>query len=281
MVQVHVWNFLGSKRAWGHASLHVGTTYISWWPGPQEDREYKLGRELDVYSVPHIFDQTFEDDQELEGRPGHPRPPDHTIGFSGLDEPRILDWWKAFGVEGRAWSTLGQNCSTTVGRALMVGGGDDYAEGLIGWWHSWNMVWQPADVLRYAQSIERGLRSAGDRWFAINFLRRFTRSPLAMTSLTLSMDERGLATALFDEYGADARRVEEVFRELDEYRNSYADDAAEVYVNILKQRGGAPLEAVKRSPALRERLIKVLNEGWTSAGKQKCIDFLKQSAGPR
>lgn len=275
MIQVHVWNFLGSKQTWGHASMHVGTTYISWWPGGA-GRHYKLSRGLPVYSVPHIFGQTFEDDQELEGDGGPKRKPDHTLHLNGLAEHRVLHWWSTFGVPGNVWTTLGQNCSTTVGRALMVGGGDDYAEGLVGWWHSWNMVWQPADVLRYAQAIKRGLLSKARRSFAINFIRRFTRSPLAITSLTLWMDEQGLATALFNEHGADAHRVAEVFRELDEHRNSEADDVAEVYVNLLMQRGGSPLEAVRRSAALKERLIKVLREGWTSPGEQKCIDFLKQ-----
>jgi len=277
MIQVHVWNFLGSTQAWGHASLHVGQTYISWWPSG-EGRRPKLSERLPVYSVPHISGQTFQRDQELEGEDGPPRPPDHTLHLNGMDEPRILQWWTTFGKPGIVWTTLGQNCSTTVGRALMVGGGDDYAEGIIGWWHSWNMVWTPSDVLLYAQAIERGLRSAGARWFAINFVRRFTHSPLAMTSLTLSMDTTGLATALFNEHGADANRVDQVFRELDEHRNSYVGDVAETYVNLLMQCGGSPLQAVKRSPALKSRLTDVLNEGSISARQQKCIDFLNSLA---
>jgi len=90
------------------------------------------------------------------------------------------------------------------------------------------------------------------------------------------MDEQGLATALYNEHGADAGFVEAVFRELDEHRNTDADDVAEVYVNLLKQRGGAPLDAVKRSATLRAQLVKVLREGWTSAGEQECITFLEQ-----
>jgi hypothetical protein len=242
--------------------MHISPNkYISWWP------EHK------AVSAPHIDHADFDEDQKAEDR--DPQPP---VRLQGLDENRILDWWASFDVPGKPWTLVGQNCSTTVGRAPMVGGGDDYAEGIVGWWHSWNMVWIPADVLRYAQAIQRGLLSTAGRWFAINFIRRFTESPLAMTSLTWSMDEKGLATALFNEQGADAQRVEEVFRELDEHRNSDADDVAEVYVNLLMQRGGAPLEAVKRSSSLKERLIKVLGEGWTSPGEQKCIDFLKRLA---
>ena len=32
MVTVHIWNFRGTKQAWGHASLELDRTYISWWP---------------------------------------------------------------------------------------------------------------------------------------------------------------------------------------------------------------------------------------------------------
>jgi hypothetical protein len=232
-----------------------------------------------IYSVQHIFGQTFQKDQEYEGEEGKPREPDHTLRLEGLDEARILKWWRTYGTPGNVWSTLGQNCSTTVGRALMVGGGDDYARGFSGWWHSWNMVWAPSDVLSYARSIERGLRAMADRRFAVNFIRRFTRSPLGFTSLTLAMDERGLAAALFHEHGGEAMRVEEVFRELDEHRNSHADEVAEAYVRMLMLHQGAALDAVRWSSTLRERLIKVLREGWTTPSEQKCIDFLKKLAG--
>jgi hypothetical protein len=47
MILVQVWIFVGSKRAWGHASMHVDRTYISWWPGG-EGRNYKLSRSLPV-----------------------------------------------------------------------------------------------------------------------------------------------------------------------------------------------------------------------------------------
>jgi hypothetical protein len=254
--------------------MHVGTTtYISWCPG-DKNRIQMLGVSVPIYS-PHIENRTFEDDQKPEGEGGSPRPPEHTVAINGLDETRILTWWQTFKHPGNAW-WLGRNCSTTVGRALMMGGGDDYARGFTGWWRSWHTIWWPEAALRYAQAIETGLLSAGSRWFAINFIRRFTTSPLAMTSLTWSMDESGLARALFNEYGSDAARVEEVFRELDEHRNYESDAVAEAYVNLLMQRGGSPLEAVRRSQSLKERLLKVLREGWTTAGEQQCIDFLKK-----
>jgi len=277
MIRVHVWNFLGSSQAWGHASLHINHEYISWWPGG-ENRHPKLTNGVPVYSVAHIQGQTYKDDQHLEARDPKgeiPQPPDHTIPLNGLDEKRILTWWKMYSRPGRPWTTLGQNCSTTVARAMALGGGDDYSEGFGGWWASWNTIWTPADVLRYAQAIARGLRTAGSRPFAINFVRRFCTSPLGFTSVTLSMDEEGLANALYKEHGSEAAKVHAVFKELNENRNSDADDVAEIYVRLLMKHKGHALDVVKHNPKLRDLLAEVMKKGWTTAGEQECIDFLK------
>ncbi|NNF05900.1 MAG: hypothetical protein HKN21_04005, partial [Candidatus Eisenbacteria bacterium] len=218
MIQVHIWNYRGLKTAMGHASMHVGASYISWWPAGTS-RRFKIptaiGRAVPLYSVDHIHGQSFDDDKLLEALDANsiwdatlgtfvdsttglmvkPMDPDHTITIDGLDEGRILTWWSTFNVPGRQWSTLGQNCATTVGRALMMGGGDDYALGASGWWHSWNMVWQPNDALRYAQAIARGLGVRAGEHEAINFVRRFVTSPLGLTSVSWSVDEQAMADA--------------------------------------------------------------------------------------
>lgn len=271
MILVHVWNYRGLDTAVGHASMHVGETYISWWPDTQQATP-KLPPSLGgnrIFSAKHIHGRTFEQDKRDEESAPH-----HTIPLDGLDERSILQWWQKFSVPGRLWSTLGQNCSTTVGRALMIGGGDDFALGARGWWHSWNLVWKPDDVLAYAREIRRGLARKGERAKAITLIRRFCRSPLAMTSITLSMDEEGLALALYEELGSDTVSVYRVFEELDERRNTDADDVAELYVNLLRARKGAPLSAVARDEKLKKLLIRILDEGRTSSGEQQCIRFL-------
>lgn len=269
MIKVHVWNFVGPKQAWGHASMHIGTEYISWWP-ESAGRDYKISTGLSLYSVSHIHGQSLDDDKRYEGRS-----PDHTVPLVSLDEPRILQWWRVFNARGRSWSTLGQNCSTTVARALMVGNGDDYAQGMSGWWHSWNTVWNPEDVLRYARAADQGLRVKGTRCFGINFVRRFCISPLAMTSLTWSVAEKGLPNALYNELGSNHSRVFEVFTELDQNRDADADDVAQIYLKLIQDRGGPALEGLKTSERLRKLLIEVMDEGWTTTGEKECIDYLK------
>ncbi|HTR97331.1 MAG TPA: hypothetical protein VMH61_05470 [Candidatus Acidoferrales bacterium] len=92
---------------------------------------------------------------------------------------------------------------------------------------------------------------------------------------TINMDEDALAAALVREAGADTKLVLEVFTKLDEQYNSDADDVAEIYVNEIRRRKG-PLEAALKSDrALVARLIKVMDEGWTSAGEADCIRYLK------
>jgi hypothetical protein len=160
----------------------------------------------------------------------------------------------------------------------MVAGGDDYMLGASGWWHSWNTVWKPDDVLRYAQSIRNGLTAKRGQHAAINFVRRFCTSPLGLTSVTWKMDEQKLAAALYQELGADTALVAQVFRELDSRRNTDADDVAELYVDLLRSKGGPPKEAVAKDAQLRSLLIRILEEGWTAEREKKCIEFLRSLA---
>ena len=298
MIEVYVWKFRGLTVAMGHASMRVGDQYISWWP-QGDGRAPKLpgsaGQTLPLYSVAHIHGQSFADDQLLEAldenaewdeslrayrdrRTGlrvNPMPPDDTVTLDGLDEARVLDWWHEFNVPGREWSTLGQNCATTVARGLMVGGAEDYAGGLSGWWKSWNAVWQPNDVLRFAQEVRGGLATRRGRHAAINLIRRFCSSPLGFTSITAKMDESGLANALYREGGVNTHLVRTVFEELNARRNTDADDVAEVYVNLLRTRGGSPRAAVASDARLKALLIRTLESGWTSAGEKACVEYLK------
>jgi hypothetical protein len=176
VITVYIWNFRGKSVAWGHASMQVSQTYISWWP-QGEGRVYKYpsahasngdlvrGTLGNIYAASPFRDRQFEADCLAEGRFVKRVLPDHRIYLQGLDENAILDWWQSFGLTRNgvlyagplpAWHTTQMNCSTVVARGLEIGGGDKYAS----WWQSWNVVWKPNDVLRYALSIEEGLARA-------------------------------------------------------------------------------------------------------------------------
>lgn len=89
---------------------------------------------------------------------------------------------------------------------------------------------------------------------------------------TVNMDEEGLAKALLTETPP---TVLKVFERLDDQYNSDADDVAEIYVNLIRKNAGPQLAGLKANRDLIQMLIKVMDEGWTSAGEQECIKFLK------
>ncbi len=91
-------------------------------------------------------------------------------------------------------------------------------------------------------------------------------------SMTLNMDESGLADELAS-FGRNEPRLIRVFRRLDKLHNSDADDVAFEYV--AKMRASGRVSILKAMPQLREVLIKVMDEGFTSSSEQEAIDFLK------
>lgn len=163
MIYVYIWNFQGKNIAWGHASMNVNGTYISWWPEKKEDRHYsKISQ--DIYFVHSIRGRTFPDDKWAEGNYKYYKSPDHLIAINGLDETKILQWWgrtaliynnqKYQGPIHLPWSTLGWNCAKIVATALKEGGGDKYSDFI----NSRNLIWTPNDVKGYAQSISINLQ---------------------------------------------------------------------------------------------------------------------------
>jgi len=157
MLTVNIWSFRGKAEAWGHASIQVDKTYISWWPEKPGQVPSKIHPK--IYKSHPFRNRTYKADVAAEGQP-----PDRIIGINGLDEEAIKGWWQSFGLTRDGvlfqgpllpWDTLRQNCSNVVATALRVGGGDKYAT----WSKSWNIIWTPADVLQYAISIQQGLKS--------------------------------------------------------------------------------------------------------------------------
>jgi hypothetical protein len=158
MLSVYVWTFRGKSEAWGHAALQVGQTYISWWP--EKPGQVPSGLHRNIYASHPFRNRSYAEDVAAEERV-----PDHVVNIDGLDEAAIKGWWQTLGLvkDGvqyhgpmQPWDTLRRNCSTVVAQALRQGGGDKYAS----WASVWNFVWTPADVLRYARSIQDGLRSS-------------------------------------------------------------------------------------------------------------------------
>lgn len=75
----------------------------------------------------------------------------------GLDETKIKAYWRSWSPHGR-YSGLRLSCATTVGNALLVGGGSKLTSG---WEHK--QLWTPEDCALLASQINAAIRSYGPR----------------------------------------------------------------------------------------------------------------------
>ena len=91
--------------------------------------------------------------------------------------------------------------------------------------------------------------------------------------VTFNMDESGLADALVA-MGTNTRRVLSIFEYLNENHNSDADDVAVLYVERAKP-AAATVAAIKADRPLVALLIRIMDEGWTSAEEKKAIEYLR------
>lgn len=157
MLTVYIWRFRGKTEAWGHASMQVDQTYVSWWP--EKPGQVPSGIHPNIYASNPIRNRSYSEDVADEKQP-----PDHVLRIDGLDEQAIKNWWQSFGLSRdgllyqgplQSWDTLRRNCSNVVATGLRIGGGDKFSS----WYKSWNLIWTPHDVLRYTQSIQHGLIS--------------------------------------------------------------------------------------------------------------------------
>ncbi len=94
------------------------------------------------------------------------------------------------------------------------------------------------------------------------------------TSFWSGVDEDGMARALATEYRNNAAFVHRVFVSLNDSYTSDADDIALAYVTIARRDSGVA-QAIRGNRILRDYLITMMAEGWTSAEEQAAINYLR------
>jgi hypothetical protein len=151
--------------------------------------------------------------------------------------------------------------------------------------HEHGFTWDPITFLAgfdMTWSISKvGMPSDSLNPITHSFLEYLKRDPAFVVNrfrwgglgVTFNMDEDGLALALAA-MGTNMRRVRGIFEHLDKKHNSDADDVAVRYINLVKD-SRPIIAALKADAPLVQLLIRTLDEGWTSAGEQKAIDFLR------
>lgn len=113
----------------------------------------------------------------------------------------------------------------------------------------------------YVETVGASDRQAGA------FIKRFTTF--------FGTDEQGLANALHDDVGMDGDRAHAIFLAMDESYNTDADDVAVLYLERVFARQGLALQALQLNRSLRETLIRILDEGWTSSKEAALISRLR------
>ena len=93
--------------------------------------------------------------------------------------------------------------------------------------------------------------------------------------LTISMDEAGLAKAIFKSFGTNTVMVHKVFTRLDNKFNSDADDVVMHYISEVKRSGGGiQLLAIKKDSKLLMLFKSILNSGWTTTSEKNALTYL-------
>lgn len=110
--------------------------------------------------------------------------------------------------------------------------------------------------------------SGPDGIFPRSFIPRFTGFA--------SVDEKGMANALFKEASYETNKVLNVFKQLNDKYSTDADDVALLYVQLIRSNSGVVRVAVRQNIDLRNYLIMLLDQGWTSKEEHDCISYLKR-----
>ncbi|WP_298467848.1 bacteriocin class II family protein [uncultured Erythrobacter sp.] len=90
-----------------------------------------------------------------------------------------------------------------------------------------------------------------------------------------STDEVGLARAMYREIGIDLDRVHAIFLALDESYTSDVDEIALLYSQRVLRGGGNVLQALRLNSDLRNTLIRVMDEGWTTSEERQMMARLR------
>jgi len=87
-------------------------------------------------------------------------------------------------------------------------------------------------------------------------------------------DEKKMALDLVKKSGIVMDEVYSVFLELDSNYNSDADDVALLYVDIVKGRQGSIEQGLRLHKPLRNLLIRIIEDGWTSSKERQTVNYL-------
>lgn len=93
--------------------------------------------------------------------------------------------------------------------------------------------------------------------------------------VTVNMDEQGLADFMIKE-AANMPRIEGIVDRLISAHWTDSDDVVLLFVQGMQKKNPGGLKAIKtHRPSLHKKLIKALDDGWTTGEEYKAMDYLK------
>lgn len=147
MVKVHIWQ--RNETHIGHASLTIGSTYISFWPDGEAGKKDLKTKS----SQPSTFMASLLEDIKNEGN----RQP-ITVNLAKLNESGILDFIEQLQIKAPRYQLARNNCSHIVAQCLEAGAekpsftpsAKEYGKlgSILGYG-----IWTPEQVLRYAREL--------------------------------------------------------------------------------------------------------------------------------
>jgi hypothetical protein len=103
-----------------------------------------------------------------------------------------------------------------------------------------------------------------------------TRAILSKYIGIFRTDEESIARALVARSGINMDEVYAVFIELANNYSGDSDDVARHYVKLVRQRGGALVHALRLHAPLRNLLVRILDDGWTTSGEYGTMAYLRE-----
>jgi hypothetical protein len=160
IVTVNVWRVRPDNP--GHASLQIGSVYMSYWPSSAAGKkDVKIGQTHDV-----SFPRSYATDSRIEGHQA-----DEQRLLAGLATDRMIEAWEQFKREPIRYNMVEHNCSTVLAGLLEIGSGvkpsfvssvsiDDHATNWpqrlflrVRFFSNSIKMWTPDTLLRYADEI--------------------------------------------------------------------------------------------------------------------------------
>lgn len=151
-ILVHVWDSRWWKGSPGHAAIHIGNHYISFWPGESNGVLSWSGYKMKSYEEDL---KTYRDAKQDHWCKYIPHDDN---GAHGLNKVAMLKRWESIKKQKPDYTSKTQ-CSGIVNQLLLAGGSQKYAPTKLTSWSSWYLyAVSPSDVRDYVEILVPAIR---------------------------------------------------------------------------------------------------------------------------